>query len=226
MRTALFIAAVLTTSAIPFGSAQAKSPFALARGKKGPRGFRGKGRTKGKKGPFGKNGKKGKRGKRGKKGRGGAGGSGGSSGDTGSADTCELPNGVEAMVKGAGQRLSFTFVGKLWLREGKTSGSFFLAFHPQSPSSAIVHVSCRYNEFTDFAVSAEQARFTMSGSCRQLFDDGRIESVNATNEVIINNGETDSVSITAVGGGLSVPVGALSFGNFQMANASDPPPAT
>ena len=216
MRTALLIAAVLTTAAVPFGSAQAKSPFALAKGKKGPKGFKGKGKMKGKKGSRGKKGK----------GKGGSGGSGDSGGDAGTPDTCELPNGVESMVKGAGQRLSFTFAGKIWTRDGNTSGSFFLAFHPQSPSTAIVHVSCRYNDFTDFAASAEQTRFTMSGSCRQIFDDGRIESVAATNEVIINNDDTDSVSITAVGAGLSVPAGALSFGNFQMANASDPPPAT
>lgn len=217
MRTALLIAAVLTTAAIPHGSAQAKSPLALAKGKKGPKGFKGKGKVN-----------RTSKGKKGKKGKGspGPGDSDDSSGDSGASDTCELPNGVESMVKGAGQRLSFTFAGKIWRRDGNNSGSFFLAFHPQSPGTAIVHVTCRYNEFTDFDATAEQTRFTMSGSCRQIFDDGRIQSVAATNEVVINNGETDSVSITAVGGGLSVPPGALSFGNFQMANVSDPPPST
>ncbi len=221
MRTALLIAAVLTTAAVPFGSAQAKSPFALAKGKDGPKGFKGKGKSK-----KSKKSKKGKKGKGDSGGSGGSGDSGGSGGDAGAPDTCELPNGVESMVKGAGQRLSFTFAGKVWLRDGNTSGSFFLAFHPQSPGSAVVHVTCRYNDFTDFEASAEQTRFTMSGSCREIYDDGRIESVAATNEVLITNAETDSVSISSVGGGLSVPAGTLSFGNFQMANASDPPPAT
>lgn len=226
MRTALLIAAALTTAAIPFGSAHADTAL-LAVGKyKGPKGLKGKNAKKKGKHDDNKGKHKGKnKGKKPGKGHGSGGDDDSDSGESG-ADTCELPNGVESMVKGAGQRLSFTFAGKVWVREGNTSGSFFLAYHPQSPGTAIVHVSCRYNEFSDVNISAAQTRFRMSGSCRQVFDDGRIESASATNDVIINNGETDSVSITTVGGGLSVPPGALSFGNFQMSNASDPPAPT
>ena len=223
MRTALLLAAALTTAAIPFGSAQADTAL-LAMAGKGAKGFKSK---KGKKDKKDK--KKGKKLKGKDKTSNSGDGSGGGSEDEGSeggGDACELPNGVESMVKGAGQRLSFTFAGKVWVRNGNPSGSFFLAFHPQSPGTAIVHVSCRYNEFSDVSISVDQTRFRMAGSCRQVFDDGRIESVAATNDVIINNGETDSVSIAAVGGGLSVPPGALSFGNFQMSSASDPAPAT
>jgi len=213
MRTSLLLSAALMTVAIPFGSAQAK-PNMFASSKKGPKGLKGKGKFKGKKSK-----KKGKKGKD----KGGSDGDPGS-GDSGSGsdDTCELPNNVSSMVKGAGQRLSFTFAGKVWVRNGTPSGNFFLAFHPQSPSSAIVHVTCRYNEFTNVEITDARASFQMSGSCRQVFDDGHTERVNATNDVIINNAETDSVSIATVGPGLSVPGGAMSFGNFQMAGGTAP----
>lgn len=209
MRTALFLAAALTTAAVPFGSAHAKP--------KGPSGLKGKkGPSKGKKGKKGQKGKKGKKGKGGSSGGSGSGGSGGSSSDD---DPITLPNGVSALLRGAGQRLSFTFAGKIWTRNGNTNGNFFLAFHPQSPGTAIVHVSCRYNEFSDVSISPTQSSFRMEGRCRQVFDDGRMETVAATNDVIINNAETDSISIVTVGGGLSVPPGALSFGDFDMTSA-------
>jgi len=225
MRTALLIAAALTTAAIPFGSAQAEGPHAFF---EGPKRVRGKFKSKKKDKDKGK--KKGKKdkGKKGKlKGKGNGKGDSDQDHDQGSGndpseDTCELPNGVLNMVKGSGQRLSFTFAGKIWTRESGTSGSFFLAFHPQSPSTAIVHVSCRYNEFSNVEISNARSEFRMSGSCRQVFDDGRMQTVDVTNDVIINNSATDSVSISAVGGGLSVPPGALSFGNFQMADGSTP----
>ncbi len=224
MRTALLLAAALTTAAIPFGSAQADTALLAMAGKnKGPKGFKGKGGKS--KGKHDDNEGKHKGKHKGKKPGKGHDSNDDEGADEG-ADTCELPNGVESMVKGAGQRLSFTFAGKVWVRNGNPSGSFFLAYHPQSPGTAIVHVSCRYNDFSDVNISSEQTRFRMTGSCRQVFDDGRIESVAATNDVVINNDETDSVSISAVGGGLSVPPGALSFGNFQMSNASDATPAT
>ena len=224
MRIALLLSAALMTVAIPFGSAQAK-PNMFAPSKKGPKGLKGKGKLKGK-GHKGKKGKKGHKGKKGKKGKGGGDPGSGDSG-SGSDDTCALPNGVTSMVKGAGQRLSFTFAGKLWVRNGTPSGSFFLSFHPQSPSSAIVHVTCRYNEFTNVEITDARASFQMSGNCSQIFDDGHTERVNATNDVIINNAETDSVSIATVGPGLSVPGGAMSFGNFQMAGGGgvSPPPS-
>ena len=161
---------------------------------------------------------------KGKNGESGSSGSGSGSGGSGGADPMTLPNGVEALLRGAGQRLSFTFAGKIWTRQGNTSGNFFLAFHPQSPGTALVHVSCRYNEFSNVNIGSMQSSFRMEGSCRQVFDDGRIQTVSATNDVVISNAETDTVSITAVGGGLAVSPGALSFGNFDMASAADGAP--
>lgn len=211
MRIALLLSAALTTIAIPFGSAHAEANMFAAGSKKGPTSLKGKpGKLKG---------KKGKKGNKGNKGKGG--GDSGSSDDSGSSgssdDGMELPNNVTAMMRGSGQRLSFTFAGKVWVRNGATRGNFFLAFHPQSPASAIVHVTCRYAEFSNLEITNERTSFRMSGNCRQIFDDGREVRVTATNDVIINNAETDSVSIATVGPGLSVPAGALSFGNFQMA---------
>lgn len=221
MRIATLLSAALITVAIPFGSAQAKPNMFASSSKKGPKGLKGKGKGKGK-----LKGKKGKK-KKGKKGGGGGGGDPGSGDDPGSSsdDTCVLPNNVSAMVKGAGQRLSFTFAGKVWVRDGAPRGSFFLSFHPQSPSSAIVHVTCRYTEFTNIEITDARASFQMSGNCRQIFDDGHEERIDATNDVIINNAETDSVSIATVGPGLLVPGGALSFGNFQMATNDGAPPS-
>ncbi len=145
---------------------------------------------------------------------------------SGTDDVPELPHGITSLVRGAGQRLSFTFAGKVWVREGTPDGNFFLSFHPQSPGSAIVHVSCRYRDFTNVEITGARATFQMSGNCQQVFDDGRIVHVTATNNVIINNAETDSVSIVTVGPGLSVPAGVMSFGNFQMASVDDGSPPT
>ncbi len=78
-----------------------------------------------------------------------------------------------------------------------------------------------FNDFSDVEISAARSEFRMTGTCRQIFDDGRIVAVSTTNDVIINNAENDSISITAVGGGLSVPPGALSFGNFDMGSQDD-----
>lgn len=222
MRIALLLSAALTLVAIPFGSAQAKPNTFASSSKKGPKDLKVKGKLKekGKKGKKGKGKKgKGKKGK-GKKGQKDEGGDSGSDSGSSFEDTCELPSGVTSMVKGAGQRLSFTFGGKMWVRNGDASGKFFLSFHPQSPSTAIVNVTCSYDEFSNVEITNARAAFRMSGSCKQVFDDGRIERVNATNDVIINNAETDSVSIVTVGGGLSVPAGSLSFGNFQMAGGT------
>lgn len=207
MRVSHFIAAAaLFTVALPVAEAVAKPGFAAK--------LAGKGRK-------GKKKKKGKKGKKGLKG-GGSSNSSSNSGSSGSSDdTCELPPGVTSVVKGAGQRLSFTFAGKMWEQAGGPKGAFFLSFHPTAPAGDIVHVTCRYQQFSDVNITPAQSRFRMSGKCRQLFADGSNQVVDAVNDVIINNMETDSLSIAFVGdSGIAVPAGALSFGNFAM-NAAD-----
>jgi len=197
MRNLLFVsAAALCLSAVPLSDAGAKRGSAVQ--------------------------KMGKKGKKKKKGKGGKGGGG-----EGEADSCDRPWGVQAMVKGAGQRLDFTFAGKLITREAGTTGFFFLSFHPDAPGGETLAVTCKYNRFEDVSISLGQSRFRMSGRCHRVLTSGQSEWSDATHEVVINNGETDSIDIDLVGsGGISVPAGPLSFGNFAMSSQDDPPAAT
>ncbi len=220
MRHLLFTtAAVFLLSSLPSAQAEASPAAGVKFGSKAK--TKKKKKKKGKKGRKKKGKKKGKKGKKG--GRKSPDNSGSNSGSGGS-ETPTLPHGVSAMVKGAGQRLSFSFGGSVKMRQSGPWGQFFIALHPSPPTGETVNVTCRYNQFSDLRITSAQSRFEMQGRCQRLFTDGHTEWFDASNSVTITNGaEGDSIDVEFNGGGgISIPAGALSFGDFIMMSGEDP----
>jgi hypothetical protein len=139
------------------------------------------------------------------------GGGGGGGGDDGPAAT----------VKGAGQRLTFTFGGELTVKNGKAHGEFALVAHPIAPGGNTLNASCHYKMFSDVTIAGDTATFTAKGKCRRIMTDGEIESVEATNTFqIVDRPSGDAISVSFVGsGGIAVPSGALEFGGFTITPA-------
>jgi len=130
---------------------------------------------------------------------------------------------VVATVTGAGQRMAFSFGGRLRAREdGTVKGKFYLSAHPSDPTGNTVNVSCIYRNFTQMTVEDGTATIRASGRCRRLLADGAIQTVDADNLIqIVDNGSADQIDVNFVGGsGIAVPGGALSFGNFEVTGAT------
>lgn len=139
----------------------------------------------------------------------GPGGGGGGSGGQG---------GPEAMIEGAGQRLHFSFGGRIRLRNGRAMGNFGVVVHPLAPQGATLVVACRYTQFSNVSITAESATFRGEGRCERLLSNGNFESVPAVNDFQIVNGDpNDSIDVNFVGDtGIAVPGGALDHGNFTL----------
>lgn len=131
------------------------------------------------------------------------------------------PKKVVAIMSGAGQRLSFSFGGKLKLRQdGSVKGKFILSAHPSSPAGNTLNVNCRFKEFSDVSITGGTATFRATGRCRRLNTDGTISSFKASNQFqIVDNPAGDQIDVNFIGSsGIAVPAGALSFGNFTFTN--------
>lgn len=126
--------------------------------------------------------------------------------------------GPEAMIEGAGQRLHFSFGGRIRLRGDKATGNFGVVVHPLSPQGVTVVVACKYTQFSNVTISATSATFRGEGRCERLLSNGTFESLPAVNDFQIVNGDpNDSIDVNFVGEtGIAVPGGALDYGNFTL----------
>jgi hypothetical protein len=149
---------------------------------------------------------------KGKDHHGGGGGDGGGGG-----------NAPVASIKGAGQRLTFSFGGEVKLKNGKAKGEFVLVAHPLAPGGTTLNVSCHYKEFSDVTIAGDTATFTGHGKCRSIMTNGDIEHAEAHNTFQIvdrPSGDAIAVSIVGPGGGVAVPSGAREFGGFTITPAA------
>ena len=209
---ALACAAVALPATATAGKGRKHRSKKAKRGKRGKKGKWGKGKWgKGKRG-------KGKRGK-GKKGKGGGGE------DNEGGGEVELPGdgfGERWKVRGAGQRLHFTFGGAFIRDTAGIRGQFVLDVHPLAPTGTTLSLACRYTDFVDFIIEDNVATFEARGRCRRLDTAGEISMVDVHNEFrIVDNGDSgDLIDVEFVGTtGIAVPGGALDFGNLEVLGA-------
>lgn len=146
-------------------------------------------------------------------GGGGGGNGGGGGGSGGGAD--------KTTVQGAGQRLHFSFGGRLVLnkKKNKLNGKFSIIVHPSSPTSDTLNVVCRYKQFKDLTVTGNTVEVDARGTCRILHTDGTLEVRQADNHITIvdNPGGTDSIDVEFNGSsGIAIPGGTMSFGDFSI----------
>lgn len=126
------------------------------------------------------------------------------------------------IIRGAGQRLHFSFGGKLAFKNDKMKGNFVIVAHPTAPESTRLTISCRYFEFKNATLAGPRLEFDAKGHCAVLETDGDIEKIQVTNRVILidNPAGTDSIDVEFIGPtGIMIPGGALSFGNFTLASS-------
>jgi len=158
--------------------------------------------------------------KKGKKGKGKKGGGG--------PKPPQEPKKAALEISGAGQRLSFSFGGKLFYSKkfDKMFGKFSIVAHPSAPSGTTLNVVCRYNWFSNPEITGNTLEVDAHGHCRILSIEGDLETVETTGHLAItdNAGGTDTISVTTDGPGLAIPGGELSFGDLRFATTT--PPAT
>lgn len=144
---------------------------------------------------------------------GGGGGTGGGGGGGGGQPV--------ATVAGAGQRLSFSFGGRIRLQGNKATGDFALVAHPLAPQGTTISVACRYKKFDQVTITGNSAVFRGMGKCTRLLNTGALESFDATNVFqIVDNPDGDAIDVNFVGPtGIAVPGGSLEFGDFTVTPA-------
>jgi hypothetical protein len=128
-------------------------------------------------------------------------------------------NAVVAKISGAGQRLHFSFGGELELRRNQRIGGHFLIVgSPQAPVGSLLTVTCRYRQFSDATLGDNQISFVGKGQCTRLSTTGELTLFDTVNEFrIVDNGQNDVIEVKMVGStGISVPVGTLTFGDFNL----------
>jgi hypothetical protein len=156
----------------------------------------------------------------GKKGGGGVGpgGGGGGAGPGGGGGG----GGDKTIVQGAGQRLHFSFGGRLVLNKSKNkmNGKFSIIVHPSAPTGDTLNVTCRYKQFDGLTITGNTVEVDARGKCTVLHTDGTLELRDANNHITIvdNPAGTDSidVEVNGTGGGIEIPGGAMSFGDFSI----------
>lgn len=122
-------------------------------------------------------------------------------------------------VEGAGQRLHFSFGGKLKVHKGKITGRFAIVSHPLAPDSTRLTVSCRYDEFSKATVAGPRLEFDGKGKCGVLELDGDIVKLDVQNHFVIVDvpGGADQIDVEFIGeSGIMIPGGTLEFGDFTM----------
>jgi len=130
--------------------------------------------------------------------------------------------GPTTTIRGAGQRLHFSFGGKLRLKAGKLKGNFVIVAHPLAPDSTRLTVSCRFFEFKNATLAGPRLEFDAKGHCAVLETDGDIQKIHVENHVVIvdNPAGTDQIDVEFIGqSGIMIPGGELSFGNFTLATS-------
>src|SRR5688572_31912158 len=130
-------------------------------------------------------------------------------------------HGGKTTIKGAGQRLHYSFGGLLVLNKAKNkaNGEFSIIVHPSAPMGDTLSVTCRYKQFDDLTIAANTMEVDARGKCTVLHTDGTLEIQNADNHstVVDNPTGTDSIDVEVNGsGGIAIPGGALSFGGFTI----------
>ncbi len=124
----------------------------------------------------------------------------------------------EARIEGAGQRLHFSFGGRIRVKQNKAKGKFSIVAHPLAPQGTTVVVACRYNKFSEVVISAASATFRAEGKCQRLLTSGVLENFDVVNNIqIVNGTPNDSIDANFVGAtGISIPGGAMDFGGFTL----------
>jgi hypothetical protein len=123
-------------------------------------------------------------------------------------------------VEGAGQRLHFSFGGKVKLfNNGKMKGYFRIISHPLAPEGTDrLVVTCNFDEFKNATLAGPRLEFDGFGHCRVLELDGSHEKIPVKNHFVIVDapGGSDQIDVEIIGngGGIMIPGGDLAFGNF------------
>ena len=133
-------------------------------------------------------------------------------------------DGAATVIAGAGQRLHFSFGGRLLLQDGnKLKGNFSIVSHPIAPNSTRLVVSCRYQEFKNVSLAGPRLEFEGKGNCGVLSLDGKLEKIAVKNKFVIVDvpDSADQIDVEIVGDtGIMVPGGNLDFGNFTFTTPS------
>lgn len=127
----------------------------------------------------------------------------------------------KTIVQGAGQRLHFSFGGRLVLNKTKSTmnGRFSIVVHPLSPTGATLNVACRYKHFTNLTITGNTVEVDARGKCTVLNTDGTLDTREADNHITIvdNPGGSDSIDVEFNGStGIAIPGGTMSFGDFTI----------
>lgn len=126
-------------------------------------------------------------------------------------------------LSGAGQRLNFSFGGRLWVYGSVAGGEFAIMAHPQAPAGPTLNVACRYYTFFDVSVVtdplANSITFDALGRCSTLATSGELSGFDAHNRIqIVDNPGGDAIGMSFVGPtGIAIAGGPLSFGDFTLA---------
>jgi hypothetical protein len=135
------------------------------------------------------------------------------------------PSATATTIKGAGQRLHFSFGGELVFDHSKLRGSFTIISHPLAPSSTRLSISCRYFEFKNATLAGPRLEFDAKAQCHVLETSGKTDKIQLKNHIVIvdNPDGSDQIDVEFIGEtGIMISGGELSFGNFTFATGPGP----
>jgi hypothetical protein len=122
---------------------------------------------------------------------------------------------------GGGTKDQFSFAGRVYLTgNGTPKGHFVILEHFNVPDGTSAAATCTYRTFDQVTISGNHASFHSVGKCKVLLTDGSTSVFTSDNVFsITDNGEpgagTDIIDVNFLGpGGISIPGGVLSSGNF------------
>ncbi len=129
--------------------------------------------------------------------------------------------GPSAFVTGGGTKDQFSFAGRVYLTGNDTpKGHFIIIEHFDVPDGTTAAATCTYRTFDQVAINGNHASFHSVGKCKVLVTDGSAFQFTSDNVFsITDNGEpgagTDVIDVNFLGpGGIAIPGGVLSSGNF------------
>lgn len=133
----------------------------------------------------------------------------------------------KAVLNGAGQRLHFTFGGRITHNQATNAlkGKFRIIVHPLSPPGSVVNTTCVYKTFNNPQQEGRTLTWDAHGTCTTLRLNGSISRTAAHNRITIVDAVsgTDTIDVEPIGGtGISVPGGPLSHGSFTFTPPDGP----
>lgn len=137
----------------------------------------------------------------------------------------KAPKVKKSVLNGAGQRLHFSFGGRIVHDPTKNTlkGKFRIIVHPLAPPGSVVNTVCRYTSFNNPQLEGRTLDFDAHGTCTSLGLDGRLTKRAAHNHITIVDSiaGTDAIDVDAIGTGISIPGGELSHGSFTFVGPGD-----